>query len=220
MAKEITSLYHIYIYDEKVFIYIDIYNNIMLKKCIICGNEFISKTKTMTCSIKCRETRHKNKKHITDKKWRDNNKEKVNENNHKRYKYNRELLKLDTPEAIIYIEKFKKYERIRSKRQSSKLKRVRTAVRISILNKLSDGDIKCKRCGFTDIRALQIDHINGGGNKDVKKYDNLYKYYKWLNSLSSIELKKEYQILCANCNWIKRWENGEMGRKSHGDEIQ
>jgi len=38
----------------------------------------------------------------------------------------------------------------------------------------------CVRCGFSDIRALQIDHI-----------------------------KNKYQLLCANCNWIKRYEDKE-----------
>src|SRR5215475_10575132 len=28
----------------------------------------------------------------------------------------------------------------------------------------------CKRCGFSDKRGLQFDHINGGGYQDRKKY--------------------------------------------------
>ena len=28
------------------------------------------------------------------------------------------------------------------------------------------GGIKCKKCGFDDYRALQIDHIDGMGSKD------------------------------------------------------
>jgi len=31
-----------------------------------------------------------------------------------------------------------------------------------------------------------------------------YKMTKWL------ENRKEYQLLCANCNWIKRVDNKEM----------
>lgn len=64
----------------------------------------------------------------------------------------------------------------------------------------------CRRCGFSDPRALQIDHVNGGGKAELKKYSGGSRTY----------LKKvcaappgEYQILCANCNWIKRHENGE-----------
>ena len=66
----------------------------------------------------------------------------------------------------------------------------------------------CIRCGYLDSRALQIDHIFGGGNKELKAMGET-KYYAYLNHLSLEELKARYQILCANCNWIKRSENGE-----------
>ena len=72
---------------------------------------------------------------------------------------------------------------------------------------------ECVKCGFKDSRALQIDHINGGGYTERKLYNrNPIKYYK--NILNSI-LNKEnkYQLLCANCNWIKRFENNEIRRK-------
>ncbi|MCK9370314.1 helix-turn-helix domain-containing protein [Candidatus Dojkabacteria bacterium] len=59
---------------------------------------------------------------------------------------------------------------------------------------------KCNRCGFSDLRALQIDHINGGGSKEITKY-----YKKMIK-----EAPGKYQILCANCNWIKRVENNEV----------
>lgn len=70
--------------------------------------------------------------------------------------------------------------------------------------------MECVRCGFDDLRALQIDHINGGGAKEIKSFTrNKYKvlHEKILNG------SKEYQVLCANCNWIKRSENNE-NRKS------
>lgn len=64
---------------------------------------------------------------------------------------------------------------------------------------------KCVRCGFDDIRALQIDHINGGGYKKVKIIGRRKMY-------QTIALGKTegYQLLCANCNWIKRVENREF----------
>jgi hypothetical protein len=65
---------------------------------------------------------------------------------------------------------------------------------------------KCSRCGFSDIRALQIDHVNGGGQKEIKKIGS-YKMYQ--NIIENEDVRKNYQILCANCNWIKRYENKE-----------
>lgn len=71
---------------------------------------------------------------------------------------------------------------------------------------------KCQKCGFEDKRALQIDHINGGGSKERKEKGfggNFHKHV--LKSFMANEQK--YQLLCANCNWIKRFENKEaLGR--------
>ena len=66
---------------------------------------------------------------------------------------------------------------------------------------------KCVKCGFNDIRALQIDHVNGGGLKESRKIGN-YKMY--LNIINDETIRCNYQILCANCNWIKRYENKEV----------
>ena len=68
---------------------------------------------------------------------------------------------------------------------------------------------KCCRCGFTDWRALQIDHVQGNGNKE-KQLIGQWKMYKKILELESLEMVKEYQLLCANCNWIKRFENSEV----------
>lgn len=66
---------------------------------------------------------------------------------------------------------------------------------------------KCKRCGFSDKRALQIDHINGGGLKELRRIGGYKIYLRIINGDNSV--RREYQILCANCNWIKRYENKE-----------
>ena len=69
---------------------------------------------------------------------------------------------------------------------------------------------KCTKCEFSDWRALQVDHINGNGPEDRKKYGcSSRKYYRTvLESFAKKENK--YQLLCANCNWIKRYENKEV----------
>ena len=68
---------------------------------------------------------------------------------------------------------------------------------------------KCLRCGFSDKRALQIDHINGGGSKERKILKHGEVFIKKVIS-SLIKKTNEYQLLCANCNWIKRFENNEL----------
>jgi len=70
---------------------------------------------------------------------------------------------------------------------------------------LAGGIPKCRCCGFSDIRALQIDHIHGGGRKEVKEI-GVYAIYLKILDMSIEEARKEYQVLCANCNRIKETE--------------
>lgn len=68
---------------------------------------------------------------------------------------------------------------------------------------------KCVRCGYdSDYRALQIDHVNGNGYLEIKKMSHSWSFKFWINALR--ERRSEYQLLCANCNWIKRIENKEI----------
>ncbi len=64
----------------------------------------------------------------------------------------------------------------------------------------------CARCGFCDERALQIDHIKGHPIKKANEYGRggtgLY-----IAIINGAVPKEDYQCLCANCNWIKRYEN-------------
>lgn len=68
---------------------------------------------------------------------------------------------------------------------------------------------KCAKCGFSDSRALQIDHINGGGSKERKTTGTGSAYFYKTVLESFIKKEQKYQLLCANCNWIKRYENKE-----------
>ncbi len=69
---------------------------------------------------------------------------------------------------------------------------------------------KCSRCGIDDHRVLQIDHVNGGGTKDCKKMVGVKNKTILERVLSG---SKDYQLLCANCNWIKRHELNETSNK-------
>lgn len=67
---------------------------------------------------------------------------------------------------------------------------------------------KCKRCKISDKRVLCVDHINGGGSADISQKGRGVNYYKQLIELI-LNGSEEYQLLCHNCNWIKRHENDE-----------
>ena len=103
--------------------------------------------------------------------------------------------------------RLKNRESIRLRNQNNGKK-----IKLEIVSHYSNGSMKCAKCGFEDIRALQIDHINGGGTAHFKAIFNDRggsNFYRWLkiNSFPS-----GYQVLCANCNWIKRHENKELGK--------
>jgi hypothetical protein len=68
---------------------------------------------------------------------------------------------------------------------------------------------KCTVCEFSDTRALQVDHIHGGGRREHKDFGStavMCCYY--LQHLD--EAKTKLRVLCANCNWIKRAEFGKI----------
>lgn len=68
---------------------------------------------------------------------------------------------------------------------------------------------KCVRCGFSDPRALQIDHVNGGGTKEHREIGHQRVFY--LKVFADTE--GNYQLLCANCNCIKKSEKEEHTRR-------
>lgn len=77
-------------------------------------------------------------------------------------------------------------------------------LRVAAVNKLGGC---CAHCGITDLRVLQIDHVYGGGTAERKIMSS-----RW-NHLAKVldDTDNRYQLLCANCNWIKRYTNNETG---------
>lgn len=104
----------------------------------------------------------------------------------------------------------KKWHEEHSEEEKARSKKYREEYRKKIFLLLGN---KCANhqknygCDCADIRVLQIDHINGGGKKELKLFvGHLKKYYE-----NILQHPENYQILCANCNWIKKVENNEMG---------
>ena len=81
----------------------------------------------------------------------------------------------------------------------------RQRMKLKLFSHYSNGKCACVKCGFGDIRALSIDHINGGGTKHREKLG--YNIYHWLIKNNYPE---GFQVLCYNCQAIKRLENHEV----------
>lgn len=71
---------------------------------------------------------------------------------------------------------------------------------------------RCAKRGFADIRALEIDHINGDGaieRKNTRRAGHIMYRAIALGQRTTEDL----QLLCCNCNKIKRIENNEHKSK-------
>ncbi len=66
---------------------------------------------------------------------------------------------------------------------------------------------RCVHCGLDDFRCLQIDHVNDDGYDDRKR-DGSTWYQKMVRRIIAGDTAP-YQLLCANCNWIKRFDRGD-----------
>ncbi len=69
---------------------------------------------------------------------------------------------------------------------------------------------KCINCGYMeDMRALNIDHINGDGKIDRKTIGSKIQRY-YINHLE--ECKDKLQVLCCNCHSIKTHIQNEWSK--------
>ena len=96
------------------------------------------------------------------------------------------------------------YNRIHKERKKFITRKYNYKIRLRVLALLGN---KCIQCGFSDWRALQVDHINGRGSKENKISKGMLNNRLFKEISTGIT---KYQLLCANCNWIKRYENKEM----------
>jgi hypothetical protein len=67
----------------------------------------------------------------------------------------------------------------------------------------------CVRCGFSDIRALEFDHLK---DKKMCLSKMIHMGYSWENILKEIE---KCQVLCANCHRIKTAEDFNHYKHRH-----
>jgi hypothetical protein len=121
---------------------------------------------------------HKDECLERNRKWRREHTKERNEINKKSREKNRE--KINIREAIR-----------------------RRKIRLELIQLLGG---KCIRCGENDWRCLQIDHVNGGGCKEIRE-NTKDRYLFYLRKVK--EGSKDYQLICANCNWRKFYEKNE-----------
>jgi len=137
------------------------------------------------------------------KGWYQKNKEVINERHREHYQKNR-IQRLAQLKILNQLPEIKERRRLNSIKW-------RDESREWLFEQL--GGAKCVNCGYnTDKRALQFDHISGNGNKFRKtrrSYHSMMVYFKKNPNLT----KQLLQVLCANCNVIKKFENNEVANR-------
>lgn len=161
------------------------------KQCAQCEKPLIGKQKRC-CSKECKNLWFAEQARRTTKTWtpeferaymkeyRAKNKEKI-----------KELLQSWTSKNRERVNEMNRWERERLK--------------TDILNHYSGGKMCCANCGFSDTRALQVDHIENNGAEERRELfgNRLFagnRFYRWVRRNN---YPTGYAILCANCNIIK-----------------
>ncbi|MDD4877201.1 MAG: hypothetical protein PHQ86_08775 [Dehalococcoidales bacterium] len=168
--------------------------------------------------IKRKDFYQKNKGNILEKnkEWRDNNKEKVKENNRLYYQGNKDMIlkrnqeyrnnnkeKVRKGKIKGYNknrDKYKEYQKAYNKKNKEKIaernRKRYQEMKIKLLKIVGKGIVKCVQCGCDDVRLLEINHKNGGGNKEmIGKRSHFIKSI--LDGKRQID---DLEILCRVCN--------------------
>jgi len=83
------------------------------------------------------------------------------------------------------------------KKHNERAKQLSQKYRLRVLIAYGGNPPKCACCNEECIEFLTLDHINGGGSKERKKFVNHYAFYRWLIKNN---FPDGYRILCYNCN--------------------
>jgi len=83
-------------------------------------------------------------------------------------------------------------------------------LKIEVLTHYGNGNLKCTQCDEKREICLTIDHIKGGGTYH-RKVLNLHTGNQFYNWLKKNNYPSGFQTLCMNCQFIKRYNNHEIG---------
>jgi hypothetical protein len=136
---------------------------------------------------------YREKANLWSQKWRERNPEREKELKRAYYLKHRDVL----------IAKNVQYSKTHHLEKTISRRNRFTLLRKQLLDKFKN---RCAVCGIEDARVLQLDHVFGGGRNHLKESGGS----RWVMYKSALaDTLGKFQLLCANCNWIKRLENKE-----------
>ncbi|KKM25987.1 hypothetical protein LCGC14_1589440 [marine sediment metagenome] len=80
---------------------------------------------------------------------------------------------------------------------------LRITVKVEVLTYYGKRNCACVTCGESRLACLSIDHINGNGCKERKRFGSNRYGYKFYLYLKKNNYPKGYQTLCMNCQFMK-----------------
>jgi hypothetical protein len=76
-------------------------------------------------------------------------------------------------------------------------------LKLEALTHYGSGKCACIICGESRLACLTLDHINGGGNKERKKYGSSRFGARLCRYLKKRGYPEGFQTLCMNCQFCK-----------------
>jgi hypothetical protein len=183
--------------------------------CSVCGGTKRPYTKTCrACYLKSRTLDDETRK-LHDKQYRESHKQEEKERglrwraSHKEHIANKSKMYYANNKDKI-IKHTREYGASHKKERAKTVRERLNRVKAEVLTRYGNNKLACLNCGLTDIRALSIDHVNGGGSKH-RKASSLFgvKMYAWLKAN---HYPTGYQTLCMSCQFIKRVESNENNK--------
>jgi serine/threonine protein phosphatase PrpC len=140
------------------------------------------------------------------KQYYQDNKQKWDEYNQKRYSMNGVAIanyllgwRKNNKDKVSQYSK-KNYEKHKEQNQKNHREYTRR-LKETVLTHYGNGEMKCVLCGFDNPHALTIDHINGNGATHRRAIGGGgVKTYLWLRRN---DYPAGYRTLCANCQLIE-----------------
>ena len=90
-----------------------------------------------------------------------------------------------------------------TERATHRGQQLRWETKIEVLTHYGGGKCACILCGFSNVKALSIDHIDGNGRGHRRQVGirGGFHFYRWLKRNGYPD---GYQTLCMNCQFVKR----------------
>lgn len=130
------------------------------------------------------------------------------------------MIKSQNPAAVWARNNYQRKAELLKERSRENRRVAKQAVYDKLGNKCSNPDCRWLNedgsTGCMDVRCLQIDHVNDDAvpSGDGALKSSCLFYVRVIN-----DTEGRYQLLCSNCNWIKRCNRDRHSNGVHRTEV-